>query len=312
MLRSALLLLVSGCYITVDKTPGDPPPPLVPNTTFSQPELVEDVIVQDAHAVSDILVVVHNDPDLASEQEMLTENMPHLFDYLWGSGIDWHVGVVSSGLGDPATAGVLLDLGGQPWIDAETPDPLSSLSWGSEELLSQPRDAVYQALEVEGDGANAGFLRDGAPLTVLVLSDGEDSSVMAEVDFVDWLATLGGTYSCLGSGEGTACESTAALTGGVFASGSEMALALEDVGILAAGLTREFPLSVLPDPATLEVEVEDPGGAVYSFYPAELDAEGNIVDGDWAYDEVRNSIRFLEYLPEAGDSVHIRYALASF
>jgi hypothetical protein len=298
MTRCSLLLLVSGCYITLDKATEDPP------------ELViEDTVYQDTHEVSDILFVVQNDPDADGQQTFL-EHLPLFFDFLIGSGIDWHVGVVSSGVGDPVTAGVLLDLGGQRWLEPEIPNPISSLSWGTEDLLSQPRDAVYEALEIERDVANAGFLRDGAPLTVVVVSDGEDSSVLGEAAFVDWLVARDGTYSCVLTGPGTACEATSALAGGVAIDVVDQE-GYELLGLLATGLTQQFSLSGQPDPATLEVEVEDPGGAVYSFYPAELDDEGNVVDGDWVYDEVRNSIRFLEFVPNPGSAVRLRYVPAS-
>jgi hypothetical protein len=300
MARSSLLLLVSGCYVHVDKTTADPPELLTPNTTSQSPEIVEDVVYQESTPLSDVLFVVQNDPDYPYHG-LLIDQFPLFFDSLLGSGIDWHVGVVSSGLDDPDTAGVLFDLDGQRWLDPETPNPISSLAWESEDLLSRPRDAVYEALAVQGTLANAGFLRPGATLTVVVVSDGEDASTLSETEFVDWLATLGGTYSCLGITSGTACESTAALTGGTLAESEIMGVALEEAGLLASSLDKTFPLSAQPVPATIEVSVEMPDGSVYNFEP-----------GDWVYNEVRNSIEFVEFIPSGGAAVHIRYVLASF
>jgi hypothetical protein len=311
MTRSLLPLLVSGCYIHLDKATEEPPEPPIDYPAPTGPELnyVEDVVYQVVHDVSDVLLVVQNDPDADGQQSFL-EHLPVFFDYLLGSGIDWHAGVVSSGLDDPDTAGVLFDMGGQRWLDTDTPDPVSHLLWQSEDLLSRPRDAVYEALQVQGPLANAGFLREGAALTVVVVSDGEDTSTLSESELTDWLLGLGGTYSCLLTGAGTACESTAALAGGVVADVGEI-WAYEELGLLATGFTREFPLSSVPEADTIVVEVESTNGAVYAFLPAELDSEGNVVDGDWIYDEVRNTIEFVQFVPSPGDAVHIRYTPAS-
>jgi hypothetical protein len=70
----------------------------------------------------------------------------------------------------------------------------------------------------------------------------------------------------------------------------------------AVGLKREFYLSQVPVPGSIEVWVEEEGNE-YPFY------EGP----DWEYSRARNSIRFHAYVPNPLAEVFIEYdALAGY
>ena len=56
---------------------------------------------------------------------------------------------------------------------------------------------------------------------------------------------------------------------------------------------------------SIEVRVEDPYGTVFPM----TEATGGLGTGDWTYDRGRNSITFLEFMPEPLSKVVIRYTL---
>ncbi len=71
---------------------------------------------------------------------------------------------------------------------------------------------------------------------------------------------------------------------------------LDELGLLATGLSREFFLSRVPVPGTIEVSVEDQG-VVRPF------SEG----ADWTYDLERNSVTFTSFTPSPLSVVTIDY-----
>jgi hypothetical protein len=72
---------------------------------------------------------------------------------------------------------------------------------------------------------------------------------------------------------------------------------LDLLGFTAIGLTREFYLSRTPVPGTLSVSLEV--GEV---------VQNNFVEGiDWTYSETRNSLSFVEHLPDPLTTVVLRY-----
>ena len=68
----------------------------------------------------------------------------------------------------------------------------------------------------------------------------------------------------------------------------------------AAGLSREFFLTELPVPGTIEVHVNEEG-VEYQFL------EGD----DWTYSAERNSVTFVEYIPSPLSDVKITYEVLS-
>jgi hypothetical protein len=71
---------------------------------------------------------------------------------------------------------------------------------------------------------------------------------------------------------------------------------LEQLGVQAAGLKREYFLSKIPVEDTIVVNVTLPDGTVEPFQPR-----------DWSYSSSRNSVTFDEYLPPPLSLVDITY-----
>ncbi|MEQ1503386.1 MAG: vWA domain-containing protein [Myxococcota bacterium] len=278
---------------------------------------VTDAFVQEPSPLVDVLFVVDNSGSMAVHQSDLTANFPVFASFFLGSGLDYHIGVVSTDLADPRQSGKLREVAGARWIDDATPDPiavfgamanLGTTGSGTEAGFG----AAYTAIELLEPGYNAGFVRDGSNLHVILLSDEPDQtppSVIADAEFVPWLEGLRTdlaltTFSTIctrtGPTRGTAYIDAAFATGGVAhdIENVDYGLVLEDLGLASSGLAREFFLTEVPEPGTLEVTVEDPTtGAELSF------TEGD----DYLYDEGRNSVAFVSYVPVPGATVRVHY-----
>jgi hypothetical protein len=82
--------------------------------------------------------------------------------------------------------------------------------------------------------------------------------------------------------------------------------ALEAMGLAASGYLREYPLSERPVDGTIRVTVENEGYTLGFDEWTEEDPTG-----DWVYNESRNSITFLTYVPPPSAVVHITYDVLS-
>jgi hypothetical protein len=260
----------------------------------------------------DLLFVLDSSGPLA-DPTPLVENAAPWLDPLFLRQHDLHLGVVTADLDDPAHQGQLIEAQGVKWIDSSTPDPLGvfaelvQVGTGGSPTV-QALGATYHALEVHHDTFNAGFLRDDSAVQVIVVSDGDDETepgLPVGTEFVDWLDALrpgGRSLSCLNVGDpvSTDCADIAAGLGGIEGDVADPA-AHEAIRAPFQGPQMEFFLSQLPVPQSLEVAVEQPSGALYEFAETE----------DWAYDLGRNSVRFLQYVPEQGSVVIVDYNAAA-
>jgi hypothetical protein len=322
-IRVVLPLVAASCIENnFGQTPPPPPeanPPDLANPTQT------DVIVQVTTPMVDILWIIDNSCSMADEQNELTENIPLFMDYFLGSGLDYHVGVVSTDLDDPSESGKLQD-GGTPYkfIDAETPNAIavytSMASMGTSGSGNEKGiGAGYLALETYRETFNANFFRDEAALHTIVVSDESDNtqdSLITQTEFVKWYDGLKEetdqrTYSSIvDPNVGGAYVNATAEIGGIFwdlHANDNFAAALDLLGVQAAGLKREYFLSQIPVQGTITVTVQDPSGAEFDFF----EAEGDPPVGDWVYDPSRNSITFLEYLPAELAKVIITYVIQS-
>jgi hypothetical protein len=299
---------------------GEPNPPdlMVPVRT--------DRHVQTPVPVVDILWVIDNSCSMEEEQSALTQNFPLFMNYFLGSGLDYHIGVVSTDMDAPSHKGKLRTVAGYKWIDVETPNPIAvytqmaymGINGSAEE---KGRAAAYTALELRKNGYNQNFLREEASLHVVAISDENDHSGSNPVslnEFIQYLLTLKWssdmvTFSSITgppSGCPTAYEPgtqylsiTQAVTGIEWSiCEDEWGQVLDELGMQAAGLKREFYLSEVPVPGSIEVWVVD-DGITYAFEEGE----------DWVYDRARNSIVFDDYVPMPLSEVFIQYeVLAAF
>ena len=311
-------LLLSGCIeqgiTNLNEVVG------VPNPAGLGDVQVQDRIVQVQTPEVDVLWVVDNSCSMQAEQDALTANFPLFMNYFLGSGLDYHVGVVSTDMDNDTQQGRLLSTGGKTWIDSSTPDPVSTFSslatlgtGGSG--YERGRDATYWALEIRNDEENAGFLRPAATLSVVVISDEEDDSDDVTLnEFILWLRGLKWSQDMVSFSSivsqteecpleiGTDYMSITSAMGGItwdICSERWDAL-LDQLGLQAAGLRREFFLSQLPVPGSISVSIVE-GDVTFSFIEGE----------DWEYDPQRNSVVFLEYIPDPMAQIFIDYTLLS-
>ena len=291
----------------------------VNNPRTLEPPEPTDVIVQAPVKKVDILWLIDNSSSMGEEQAGIAENLQVFLEYFIGSGLDYHIGVISTDMDDPWHRGRLQERRGLRWIDMNTEDAFGVL--GEMTLLGiegsgneKGRDPIWRSLEVHGDDANAGFYRANAGFHVVAISDEEDSSVeISEPEFIDWMKGLKLTPSdvsfssivspfpvCPGANDpGVEYIRYTEAIGGTYwpICDDDWAAVLDLLGLQASGMVREFFLSSLPVPGTIEVYVTDETGTVLAF------VEGD----DWVYSDARNSITFVSFVPTALSEVEVTY-----
>lgn len=323
-MRKALWLValmgVSGC---IEYAPTSTLPPVgVANPRPLAAKTQTDKLVQVQVPEVDILWVVDNSCSMSEEQQGIAQNNPVFMDFFLGSGLDYHIGVVSTDMFDNSHSGKLRQSQGVRWIDDETPNPSdvfgAMIQLGTSGSADERgREAAYAALEVQADQYNAGFLRDDAALHIVFVSDENDHSTGITVgEFVEYLTTLkwnedmvtassivSPNPTCpIAAEPGDAYIAITQAVGGIMWSicEQEWVDVLEQLGIQASGLKREYFLSQLPVDGTIEVWVVE-NGVTFTFDP----------EVDWQYIEERNSIIFNEYVPGALAEVFVEYEVLS-
>ena len=196
------------------------------------------------------------------------------------------------------------------------------------------RLAAYTAIEVLGDSFNAGFYREEASLSIIVISDEDDHTTKSQLsrnEFISWLKNLKRdrdlvSFSSIVCPDASDCAETIpgffpifggmqvddatgadylAVTdavGGVAwgIRSSDWSQMLDELGMQAAGLKREFFLADIPVQSTIEVVVNTRDGHTYDQFKPDV---------DWVYSPTRNSVQFVEFIPPALSDVNISYEL---
>ncbi len=325
-----LLLLGAGCRpeTGIRAEPprypdGDPRP--VPDTVQL------DTVVQVPPPLVDVLWVIDNSCSMRDEQESLVSNFPSFMQYFLSSGLDYHLGVITLDVDTNSDSGRLREVDGRKFIDASTEDPVDTFSRvatvGTDGSgIEKGRGAVFLALESLRDSANAGFYRDDAAIhTVVITDEGDDTDFLPLEEFIAWYRGLKRlrtrrTFSSIVSPQGAGAYNGSSYleitdrVGGIpwNIDSPEWDRVLDLLGVQASGLRQEFFLSKRPIPSTIGVEVtkEVDGTVVTTPYErVTLNGEGAVVAGDWAYDAVRNSIRFVDLIPEPLSRITITYTL---
>lgn len=304
-------------------------PAEVPKYPVSEPPVVlppvqTDTIVQVSVPVVDVLFTIDNSCSMEDEQSALSANFPRFMGYFVGSGLDYHVGVTATDL-DSAEGGKLrTGSDGSIFIDTATADPedvfTSMASLGTEgSPYEKGIGATYLAVGAYRDLFNAGFYREEASIHTVIISDEEDQTpdtIVSQGEFVAWYDTLKRdgderTFSSIvhtsGQDAGDRYLAVTSAIGGItwdIAAGDWGDL-LDRLGVQASGMRREYFLSQLPIPETIEVTVEDPTGTVLPFAEAMDDPP---TDG-WTYSPTRNSVTFAVFVPEPQSRVSITYTL---
>ena len=158
-----------------------------------------------AAAAADLLFVIDDSNSMAEEQAALTRAFPRLMASLQQTVLDLHVGVISTdiGVGDPSIA-TCEDPDGDDGVLQHAPSPLvGGCSAGYPPFLAgppadlgddfacvatlgtggcgfeQPLESILRALTTQAGAGrpNAGFLREGTTLGIVVLTDEDDCSI---------------------------------------------------------------------------------------------------------------------------------------
>jgi hypothetical protein len=258
---------------------GEAPTVSADLTTCSTTPRVDTFTVGEG-AKLDVLFVVDDSGSMAEEQQALADAFPALFEAITSFSQDYHVGVVSTDVDDPAKSGKLQGYSGGRFIDASTPNPVAVFqdmaalgTDGSGD--EQGRRAAYLALTPPlVTGYNAGFYREDALLAIVVLSDENDSSGNAPSrnDFITFLnelkgdpsltsfsAIVGPQQSCETAASGSEYLAVSAAVGGAvvnICNGDYAAALPTDLPAIGGAVT--LPAPAVPD--SVSVEQVLPGG----------------------------------------------------
>lgn len=331
-----MVVALAGCGIEnrfaepLPAWPSSQPPPISDITQV-------DAIMQVQTPKVDILWMIDNSCSMYDEQEALVAAFPKFMGFFDGSGLDYHVGVVSSDLNASTNGskGKLVVIQGLKYIDPDTPSPIEIFqqmatlgTTGS--ATEQGLGAVFLALEEKRDTANSGFYRDEAALHTIIISDEPNVTnpeIITDDEFIDWYDGLKPDYdmrtfsSIVDQNLGADYRRVQREIGGINwdIRSDNWEILLERLGVQAAGLKTEYFLSHVPAPETIKVEIKTPAGAMLPpFVEAELDpVTGEPIDadldgspdGDWTYNPLRNSITFLEYIPESLSTIYVTYTV---
>jgi hypothetical protein len=284
-------------FLDLDRIEAQPNPPLLDEVWQT------DVLKQRATPEVDVLWVIDNSGSMDMEQARLARNFPSFIQYFVESGLDWHIGVISTDTSAPDQSGRLQGASGLRYLTPESPRPVELFSQmaqlgttGSADERGR-RSAWLALTDPLRSGFNGGFYREDASLHVVVISDEPDATEQpTRNEFVSWMralkadpedvtfsAIVGPAPSGCANSDGTFANSGAnyldlvQAIGGVSESICEddWSDALEELGLQASGLRTEFFLTEVPDPSTIEVEARFDG---YQ-YPGVVDTDAAPVEG---------------------------------
>lgn len=313
---AALAAWCAGC--------GHPPDPALPPPGAWNPRepgagwQTDRVLLADNPNL-DVLFVIDNSCSMVTEQETLTALAPDVYDRFSALSRDYHLGVITTDAQD----GALREVDGVRWVDPSVPDGAAVLAGllavGTEvNVVTAGRDSVFLAMEVQANTANAGFVRPTADLHVIVVSDDDDHSSLTNInEFISWCLTFKRAPSRVTFSSIVGYPDPEPSCPGVSAPGAAYLAATRAVGGVEWNLCNvdwvsalwqldlsvnpgdRFPLSRIPVPGTIEVEVTADG---IQWAPQE--------GVDWIWEPTANSIWFDEDPPPFGAEVTLTYEVA--
>lgn len=309
-----------------------------------------DLFHQEARDEVDILWVVDNSESMEAEQERLARRFDTFIEYMdeVETLMDFHLGVITTDLSeDNPNRGRLL--GTPPVLTRETLDYVDKFKdrvqvgidgWGMEKGL----EASYIALsEPMVSDANAGFMRQGAMLVLIYVSDENDCSdrgALPSEDYCylpayqddlipvdDYISAFRAikadpelvlAFSIVGPMDTTHCEDTlpgtryhdmADMTGGAIGSicSEDFTGIMDDLGLSVSGIRDSFPLTYRPVERTLEVWVcdDDPCDGTTGQAVSRGEADG------WSYDSATAYLTFNgASVPQRGAVIAVKYEVA--
>ncbi|MBU54742.1 MAG: hypothetical protein CL920_39095 [Deltaproteobacteria bacterium] len=292
-----------------------------------------DTFKQANNEKADILFVIDNSGSMSDEQSSLRSNLKVFVQWAQTLKADFHIGVTTTEIDPKATPGKLR--GSPPFITTSTPNPTTVFSnnanvgtggLGVEAGLEAARQAFTPPLSTTG--ANKGFLRKDATLTIIAVSDEPDQSSEATGFYINFFKNLkggarsdrfrlhavigvdpsnknikncktgsGGSFDG-GSSSGRYAD-VANKTNGLVESicNTNWSSVFRKVGTLTFSLRKRFFLSRAADPKTIVVKVN---GVVQ-----------NTGANTWTYNATTNSIDFASS-PQAGTTIEVKYKAICF
>ncbi|MDP2313078.1 MAG: hypothetical protein Q8P41_09255 [Pseudomonadota bacterium] len=316
-----LTLLTAGCNDYNLQGSGDVGGKYNPPDLASKEQV--DRITQVTIPAVDVLWVIDNSCSMEEEQRALRDNFSSFMQYFTGSGLDYHVGVVSTDMDNRQESGKLIldSARDSRYIDDTMSEEEAVSSFRDRALLGvngsgteAGLDAAMAALTTERYSTNDGFYRDEASLSIVVISDEPDQSDVSVNEFTTWIGGLKteeeytvsfsaivgpDRSSCSTAERGTYYIEVATQLDGIIwpICEEDYSTVLEELGLRAAGLKQEFFLSLVPVEESIVVTVEDSDGVATPY----------AADTDWTYSRTRNSITFGEFTPLPLNVVDIRY-----
>jgi hypothetical protein len=297
-----------------------------------------DVFVQEPAEKVDILLVVDNSGSMASYQEQLGSSFNAFITYFVGANVDYHIAITTTDIDlatqapytgcphptPPARGAFVGEI-----IDNDTPDPESVFqdevnvgTCGSpvECGLEGARLALSEDMLADD---NRGFLRDDADLSIIFVSDEEDSSPDPVNDYINDFFDVKGqrtrnvfnasALTVTNQNECTANQAAASSSGDRYIDVADQTHGLvenlcdqdfehivTDLSLNASRLTDTFFLLNMPDPGSITVTVDQ------TDIPCTL--------GDWTYDLVEQDgkdkpaiIFDSDKIPTPGQRIAVHY-----
>jgi hypothetical protein len=149
-----------------------------------------DTFTQDFPPMVDMLLVVDNSPAMASRQQAVATNLAAVLQQLAGSGYDWQVAVISA---DPAEGGLFRSGPTHPEKVLTPSTPNWAAKFGDKVNVGTHGSGAPSCLEMAlealtsplSGAQNAGFIRNGAALSVLCVTNGSDHSPLMLNDYLN-------------------------------------------------------------------------------------------------------------------------------
>ena len=283
---------------------------------------VVDIFYQNPTDEVDILMVIDNSGSMQPYQQELGTNFSQFLTYFIEADVDYQIAAVTTDVMQADAGQIRGEI-----ISPESADPEGTFSsivnvgvTGSG--FEMGLQSAYEALtEPNVSGANAGFLREEAMLSIIFVSDEEDFSPLPVNDYINAFRDIKGQRSrdvfnasslvVLGAGAGCDVYSTrgdryidvAEQTGGVLGNicSDDFGSIVEELSLNTSRLRDTFHLSQKPAVTTLEVRINDE--------IVECDA------GRWSYAEVEDELGELQpsivfersEMPPSNSQLAVRY-----
>ena len=306
---TAVCCITTGCVDYRVKRFGDggTPIPDVTGTANRQTDFWE-------ASKTDLIFFGDTSDSMTAELETMGDHARTFMDRLDDYDSDWRMAVVTGPTGCAVGGIISTDVADYTdrFADALiTPPGADAVALGADEWGLHNVDQAVQASR--SGGCNEGFLRDGALLHIIILSDEPDTSPGSDAgdgyweDYVDAVqaakgddqsVTISGVIGpvpegCDGAYPGSGYAEAIDATGGALLSICDNWSDSLGVLVLASVQVSDFPLSHVPISDTLEVLVND-----------EVRTRG------WEYQSAENRVHFTEALPTLSYTVTIRYSVA--